>query len=226
MLFRSNKATGAGFGVQYVQPGKSGIVAGLNYVAQNGDNSATGEFNQAGALNTLVQLGYRAPQYGIAFGYRYGTEGTRVRTYNGLLGANGTLAPNQSSNGYAVNAYWQPSQPGTIVPSISAGYGWNTVSGPTVARLNPNNATNTSTWFVGGQWSDVFRKGNAAGVAYGQPGNAAGLSANAGLLEIFYKYQVSNNISITPAIIYVSNDQAFKGASSNWGGVIQTKFTF
>jgi hypothetical protein len=217
-----NKATGAGFGAQYVQPGKKGgFVAGVNYVAQQGDNSDTGVFNEQGALNTLAQIGYRAPQYGIAFGYRYGTQGTRLRTYNGVLGANGTLAAGQSSNGYAVNAYWQP-KTSSIIPSVSGGYSWNTVSGPST----PNGATNTSTWFAGLQWSDVFAKGNGAGIAYGQPGNAAGLSENAGLLEIFYKYKVSDNISITPAVIYVANNQAFQNTSSNWGGVIQTKFTF
>ncbi len=218
-----NKAVGAGFGVQYAQKGKSGIVAGLNYVAQNGENSETGVFNEQGALNTLAQVGYRAPQWGVAFGYRYGTQGTRVRTYNGLLGANGTLTAGQGSNGYAVNAYWQPKQSG-IVPSVSGGYGWNYVSGAPIP--NVNGATNSQTWFAGLQWSDVFAKGNGAGVAYGQPGNAAGLSSKASLLEIFYKYKVSDNISVTPAIIYVANDQAFKNASSNWGGVVQTKFTF
>lgn len=219
-----NKATGSGFGVQYAQPGKKGgFVAGLNYVAQNGDNSETGVFNEQGALNTLAQVGYRAPQWGVAFGYRYGTQGTRVRTYNGLLGANGTLTSGQGSNGYAVNAYWQPKQSG-IVPSVSGGYGWNYVSGAPIP--NVNGATNSQTWFAGLQWSDVFAKGNGAGVAYGQPGNAAGLSSKASLLEIFYKYKVSDNISVTPAIIYVANDQAFKNASSNWGGVVQTKFTF
>ena len=216
-----NKATGAGFGAQYVQPGKSGIVAGLNYVAQNGADSTTGVFNEQGALNLLAQLGYRAPQWGAAFGYRYGTAGTRVRTYNGLLGNSGLLAANQTSDGYALNAYWQPKTSG-IIPSVSGGYNWNYVNGAST----PAAATNNTTWFAGLQWSDVFAKGNGAGVAYGQPGNAAGLSADASLLEIFYKYKVSDNVSVTPAIIYVANDQAFKNASSNWGGVIQTKFTF
>ena len=217
-----NKATGAGFGVQYAQPGKKGgVVAGLNYVAQNGADSSTGVFNEEGALNVLAQLGYRAPQWGAAFGYRYGTQGTRVRTYNGILGNSGALAANQTSNGYALNAYWQPKTSG-IIPSVSGSYGWNNVEGP----ATPNAATNNQTWFAGLQWSDVFAKGNGAGVAYGQPGNASGLSEKAQLLEIFYKYKVSDNISITPALLYVTNNQAFKNASDNWGGVIQTKFTF
>jgi hypothetical protein len=46
------------------------------------------------------------------------------------------------------------------------------------------------------------------------------------LLEIFYKYQVSDNISVTPAIIYGSDNQRLVGNSSNWGGVIQTTFKF
>jgi hypothetical protein len=214
-----NKATGAGFGAQYA--GKNGIVAGLNYVAQNGSDSSTGVFNEEGALNVLAQLGYRTPQFGAAFGYRYGTQGTRVRTYNGIAGNSGTLAANQTSNGYAINAYWQPKTSG-IIPSVSGAYGWNTVSGP----ATPNAATNNQTWFAGLQWSDVFAKGNNAGVAYGQPGNASGIGEKAQLLEIFYKYKVSDNISITPALLYVTNNQAFKNASDNWGGVIQTKFTF
>jgi len=217
-----NKATGAGFGIQYVQPGKKGgLVAGLNYVAQNGADSTTGVFNSTGGLNTLAQVGYRAPNWGVAFGYRYGTQGTRVRTFNGVAGNGGALAANQGSNGYALNAYWQPLQSG-IIPSVSLAYGWNYVAGPSTPRA----ATNSQTWMAGLQWSDVFAKGNSAGGAVGQPGNAQGLPANATMWEVFYKYRVSDNITITPSVFYVSNNQSFGGASSNFGGVVQTKFTF
>jgi hypothetical protein len=210
-----NKAVGSGFGVQY---GNKGLVAGVNYVAQNGNDSATGEFDRSGALNTLAQIGYRGDNYGIAFGYRYGTEGTRVRTYNGFDGASGALVPGQTSNGYAVNAYWQPTQSGWV-PSISAGYGWNTVSGTQSA------ATNSQSWMAGLQWEDVFVDGNTAGVAIGQAPTGENLE-KAAMLEIFYKYQVSDNISVTPAIIYGSDNQRLAGNSSNWGGVIQTTFKF
>jgi len=216
-----NKATGAGFGIQYAQPGKKGIVASLNYVAQNGSDSTKGEFNASGALNTLAQIGYRAPQYGIAFGYRNGTEGTRVRTFNGVAGNGGTLAAKQTSNGYSLNAYWQPKKSG-IIPSVSAAYGWNYVDGP----ATPNAATDSQTWFAGLQWADVFAKGNAAGFAIGAPGNAASLTKDALMWETFYRYRVSDNISITPSVFYVSNNQGLKNASSNYGGVIQTTFRF
>ncbi len=207
-----NKATGAGVGAQYV--GKNGFVAGLNYVAQNGSDSETGVFNADGALNLLAQVGYKASNWGVGVGYRYGTEGTRPRSFNGPLGFNGTLEAGQESNSVAVNAYWQPTESG-FVPSVSAGYGYNAVSG--------GDDYNTDSWFVGLQWADVFAKGNSAGVAYG----AAPTSdvEDAQLLEIFYKFRVSDNISITPALFYVTNNQRFDD-SSKWGGVIQTKFTF
>jgi hypothetical protein len=212
-----NKATGAGFGALWKQ-GKTGFVAGVNYVAQNGDDSETGVFDEQSALNTLAQLGYQGQNWGLAFGYRYGTEGTRVRTYNGFKGASGTLVPGQTSNGYAVNAYWQPQTSG-IVPSISAGYGWNTVSG------EKSNATDSDSWFVGLQWVDVFAKRNSAGFAIGQAPTEKNLEKST-LLEVFYKYQVSDNISITPAVFYASDNQRLKGNDSRFGGVIQTKFTF
>jgi hypothetical protein len=214
-----NKATGAGVGAQYV--GKNGFVAGLNYVAQNGDDSETGVFDSDGALNFLAQVGYKASNWGVGVGYRYGSEGTRSRTYNGLLGASGALVDGQDSNAVAINAYWQPSESGWA-PSISAGYGYNFVSG----TVGSTDATNSDSWFVGLQWADAFVAGNAAGIAVGQAPSAetAGVS-DATLLEFFYKFQVTDNISITPALFYVDNNQRYQD-SSKWGGVIQTKFTF
>ena len=214
-----NKATGAGVGAQYV--GKNGFVAGLNYVAQNGDDSGTGVFDSDGALNFLAQVGYKASNWGVGVGYRYGSEGTRPRTYNGLLGASGALVDGQESNAIAVNAYWQPSESGWV-PSVSAGYGYNFVSG----AVGATDATDSDSWFVGLQWADAFVAGNTAGVAVGQAPSAetAGVS-DATMLEFFYKFQVTDNISITPALFYVDNNQRYQD-SSKWGGVIQTKFTF
>ena len=214
-----NKATGAGFGAQYV--GNGGLIAGVNYVAQDGDSSETGIFDSDGALNVLAQVGYRAPNWGVAVGYRYGTEGTRPRTYNGIFGASGAMAPGQDSNSVAVNAYWQPTEGGWI-PSVSAGYGYNDVSG----SVGATDATDSDSWFVGLQWDDAFIAGNAAGVAVGQAPSAktAGVD-DATILEFFYKFQVTDNISITPALFYVDNNQRYQD-SSKWGGVIQTKFTF
>jgi len=225
-----NKATGSGFGIEWAQQvkkGKGGFVANLNYVAQNGNDPTKGQFDEDGGLNTLAQVGYRAPQYGIAFGYRYGTEGTRVRNLNAINGGSGALAANQTSNNYAINAYWQPKKSG-IIPSVSGAYGWNEVS-LSNNRTTPTGATDSQTWFAGLQWSDVIAKGNAAGVAIGAPGNAASLADDKKALmgEIFYRHKVSDNVTVTPSLFYVSNNQGLKNnVSEYYGGVIQTTFRF
>jgi hypothetical protein len=148
-----------------------------------------------------------------------------MRNFNAVNGASAALVAGQTSNNYAINAFWQPKKAG-IIPSVSGAYGWSEVSLNSRGQTTPNGATNAQTWFAGLQWSDVFAKGNAAGIAYGQPGNSTTISKDASLFEVFYKYKVSDNISVTPAVFYVSNNQAFQNNSSNWGGVIQTKFTF
>jgi carbohydrate-selective porin OprB len=120
-----------------------------------------------------------------------------------------------------VNAYWQPVE-SRIVPSISAGYGYNFVNG----RPGDTDATDSQSWFVGMQWNDALIAGNSAGVAVGQPPNAEGLSDDALMLEVFYKYQVTDNISITPSLFYIANDADQRGNASEVGGVIQTTFKF
>jgi len=217
-----NKANGSGFGVQYAPKSGYGLIAGVNYVAQNGSNASLGEFNSASGLNLVGQIGYRAPQYGIAFGYRYGTAGSNVLIFNGTSTTSGFLSTGQTSSGYAVNAYWKPKTTKSIIPSISGGYNWNNVSGPYVSG-GPNNSRS---WFAGVEWSDVFKEGNAAGVAVGQPGNYQNISANATVVEAFYRYNVNNNISVTPGIFYISNNQALGNQNGSVGGVIQTQFNF
>jgi len=96
-------------------------------------------------------------------------------------------------------------------------------------RKTPNAATDSQTWMAGLQWSDVFLKGNAAGAAIGAPGNAASLADDkkAMMAEIFYRHKVSDNVTVTPALFWVSNNQALKNnVQDYYGGVIQTTFKF
>ena len=231
-----NKATGQGVGIQWKQKvakGKPFFVANANYVSQNGQDSSTGVFNSNGKANVLAQLGYKANNWGAAFGYRYGTQGTAVRDGNGQAAT--AMANGQYSNSIAFNAYWQPTKTG-VVPSLSAGYAYNFVSdcaSGTTCNASGSGALSSKSWFVGLQWDNAFIKGNAAGVAFGQPSYAAGPAQdNPWLIEWFYRYQVSDNISVTPTLFYgtgIANTarNAQSGPTFNGlGGVIQTTFKF
>jgi hypothetical protein len=45
------------------------------------------------------------------------------------------------------------------------------------------------------------------------------------MYELFYKFQVTDNISITPAIFWV-DQMVLNGVGDAWGGVIQAQFRF
>ncbi len=247
-----NKATGQGVGLQWVQTvpkGKGGWVANANYVVAGpcptgitcsapgrngiaGGDSQAGIFNSESGLNALAQLGYKANNWGAAFGYRYGSQGSNVRDGNGLAAVR--LLNNQYSNSIAFNAYWQPIKTGWF-PSISGGYGYNFVSNMNGLAFNNNTVARPSkSWMVGLQWDNAFRKTNAAGIAVGQPSysTVTGAQSSPWLVEWFYRIQATDNITITPTLFYGTNiaNSAASATTTNafngLGGVIQTTFKF
>jgi hypothetical protein len=215
-----NKVTGQGFGAvwkQQVAKGQGFWNASLNYIAQDGEISNEGIFDSDGSLNTTAQIGYKAPNWGAAIAYRNGTTGTRTINANGT--ANSNLSSGQSSNSFSVAGYWQPLESG-IIPSISAGYGFTDISGGVAG------AADSQSWYVGLQWDDAFVSGNIAGVAIGQNPSAGSGVDDPLSLELFYKFQVTDNISITPGLFYITNSSNQVNNKDLWGGVIQTQFRF
>jgi hypothetical protein len=258
-----NKATGSAFGLQWKQKVKKGTPGwgiSTSYVAPRGDNgnpSAGGLMTDNSSSSWLTQIGYGGSQWAITAAYRYGQCGQNFR--RGTQFANQTQGctttnrngdvrdADSSSNNFALTAAWQPKETGWI-PSISAGWGYNSLnnsgfvygnnaskSDKFFARNKANNIEASQSWMVGLQWADLFGKGNALGMAVGQPTFATSLrkgDPNDGnyAWEWWYKFQVTDNISVTPAMFYLSRpDGQFtpNGRSSNvFGGLIQTQFKF
>lgn len=221
-----NKATGSGFGAvwkQNVAKGKGFWNASVNFIAQDGEISNEGVFDSDGSLNTTAQIGYKGSNWGAALGYRNGTFGTR--TINGNGDAFNTLVGSQTSNSLSISAYWQPLDTG-IIPSISVGYGFTDISGSGRPEAATKWADDSQSWYVGLQWDNAFAKGNSAGIALGQ-NPSAGTGVDVPLsLELFYKFQVTDNISITPGLFYITDSSNQVGDKNLWGGVIQTQFRF
>ncbi|MEB3184678.1 MAG: iron uptake porin, partial [Cyanobacteriota bacterium] len=246
--------------------GAKGLSLSANYVSATADsgnpNFGVGqgglmsEGSQSASVIQLAYAGDKTPliggSYGIAFAYSY-SQNLSLPTGTPLAVI--LTGQNSSANNYGLSGYWTPSTSG-IVPSISWGLG-TTSFGLNSSVGNPTRNT-ASSWYVGLQWLDAFIKGNAAGMAVGQApfvtnfGSAAAGSARAGLAgngfadgaldsnymwEWWYKFQVTDNISITPALYYIANYQGQLGrvdyvtngqaASNNvFGGLIKTTFKF
>jgi hypothetical protein len=229
-----NKVTGQGFGAvwkQKVAKGQGFWNASLNFIAQDGEISNEGIFDGDGSLNTTAQIGYKGTNWGAAMAYRNGTFGTRTINANGA--ANNSLVGNQDSNSFSIAGYWQPIDTG-IIPSISVGYGFTDISGSVLPADASKAADNSQSWYVGLQWDDAFAKGNAAGIAIGQNPSAGPIVVDGKTkavsdplsLELYYKFQVTDNISITPGLFYITNSSNQVDNQDLWGGVIQTQFRF
>jgi len=254
-----NKATGGGAAViwkQDVKKGKPFFAAAVNFVAPNAyaadTTTAGGIMNNNSQSNLLIQAGYQAAQWKATFGWRYGQCGQVVSNANGSTNAAGTLeacpltATNNfnnstvDSNSFALGLAWTPKKNGTIVPSISAGWGYSAYnqtgilagvsSTSTVqsssGQLKATNIAATQSWTVALQWKDAFIKGNSAGMAFGQPSFVTSLRNGATpqdgnyAWEWWYKFQVTDNISVSPAIFYLSNPSsagAATGGTNNTG---------
>ena len=270
-----NKATGGMAGLiwkQNVKKGKPFFAASTSYVAPNSDSSNPsngGVFTNGSGGSWTTQLGYQAQQWKATFGWRYGQCGQQVNRRGTQAAvaaepcgntATGWTSDNYNNN-FAVGLAWQPKKNGTIVPSISGGWGYSAYAygnqaAPVVRTSNTGasaagisnalaatNISATQSWTVGLQWKDVFAKGNSAGMAVGQPSFVT--STRNGVTpfdgnyawEWWYKFQVSDNISITPMLFYLSNPSS-AGANGGtaaapintganvFGGILAAQFKF
>jgi hypothetical protein len=226
-----------------------GFSISANYVAANGNvgNPNIGGIGTDGSAQTgTAQIAWNNENFGIAAAYTYTSPQGGLA---GLYGGNGTPLANigyalsDKVNSVGLSGYWQPSNSGWL-PSVSLGWGLNAhsaTSSSAGALESAIDGATTQSWYVGLQWTDVFLKGNAAGMAVGQAtfltnsGDESLLEANDGnyAWEWWYKFQVTDNISITPALFYLSRPvgQLQKGNSNsdgfdNFGGLVKTTFRF
>ena len=225
-----NVTLGQGLGVNW-SPGNFRV--SLLYVSGNGnlsDPNNGGMFNENSASSTSVQLGYQGDNWAIAGIYSLAFNGsimfsTPDAQYNFSNG-------DGYSNNWGIGGYWQPSESGWI-PSISVGAGLNHFS--QAYSLKKGDTTDTASWYAGLVWKDVFLEGNDFGFAIGQPTfvireHNDTPDDSVYTMEAYYKFQATDNISITPAIFYINNpfgqQSKANGIESSLGAIIKTTFKF
>ncbi|MFM7513870.1 MAG: carbohydrate porin, partial [Cyanobium sp.] len=199
---------GAGAGVSWTSGGFSLSALYVSKSDVNGNPIASDATQGLGeGITTTVQAGYSGKNWGAALAYTY-ADGVNANTFQF---APGGLAG--ESNNIGLGGYWQPADNGWI-PSISAGVGYADFQ------------SSAWSWYTGLQWSDMFLEGNALGFAIGSNGyNKGGAAHNSGIgLELWYKFQVTDNISVTPGFFWVENN--VQGSDDIIGGVVKTTFKF
>jgi hypothetical protein len=207
----------------------------VNYVAGNGASASSGGIGTVQSAQTsTVQLGYVSEGFGVAGAYTY-SRGVGVASGTPLA-----VLEVSAMNSIGLSTYWQPARSGWL-PSISAGWGINTYPGSSIAFAI--DVQESQSWYAGVQWSNVLGKGNNAGFAVGQPtfvtrcGEGCNGPPQDGQYawEWWYAYKITDQITITPAIFYLSNlyGQLTKQATdvnsssvSNIAALVKTTFRF
>ena len=229
-----SKNLGSGAGLWWQNNNWSVSTNYVSYNAQDGDPKAGGIGTKGSGATGSVQLAYQQAQWGLAAIYTYlqpdtaFVPGSTPFTHSAI-----DHNANSATNALGLSGYWQPWASGWA-PSISTGWGLNSTN---YSTAQPAGSLLTSqSWMVGLQWTDVFSLGNDFGFAVAQPVFATALTAgrvpddSTYVWEWWYKVQVSNNITLTPALFYISRpfgqstptNQTF----SQLAGLLKTTFSF
>jgi hypothetical protein len=166
-----------------------------------------------------------------------------------VSGAEGTSFANQpfgaavatSSNNFGVEANYR------AAPWLAiSGWGLYTQAiaenGKGLATVNTGDKADIWSWAVSLAFPDLWQKGNLGGIIFGQtprvtntdfgppvllPATARRLDDAASYhVEVLYRFQVANNISVTPAFFVVFNPEGNSNNSAQYVGVIRTTFRF
>ena len=99
----------------------------------------------------------------------------------------------------------------------------------------PSASTTLMTWMAGVHFTDLLKKGNSGGILFGQPiyridaSGAATLPNNRTTpyhLEAYYRFQITDNISITPGGFVLFHPEGDRSNNTTAVGLIRTTFTF
>lgn len=163
---------------------------------------------------------------------RFIEQGQLLGTNLAALGAGGDSG---STDVFGVNAEW------AVVPGIAIFGRYGTAS--TTLNRAPNSPLNglsissisSSTWQAGLTLPNLLGSGNALGLAYGQPirvnsGQVAGFgftpSGTEQNIEVFFRYQVNDRLSITPDFQYIIQPANITNNAGISIGTLRAVFNF
>jgi len=233
-----NLAMGGGAGVYWQND--DGFSVSTSYLSTNAEssnpNTGGGLASDAAGSSATTQIAYAPEGWGIAAAYTYASGDNGVGLYSGNATTDASLLSKSGvTNSFGLSAWWTPEESGWI-PSISTGWGLTHVDDSSYVDVD---SATLQSWYVGLEWSDVFVEGNSLGMAFGQPTFSTDIDEATGAdvdtdrghyaWELFYKFQVTDNITVTPAIHYLTGpnaSQAGEGLDSAFSGLVKTTFKF
>jgi hypothetical protein len=205
------------------------IALSLGYLSSTANNPTPGNGLFDGNYGALAQLTVK-PSDRISLGLTY------INSYNQplLTGSNAaTSGVVSSGENFSCNSYGVQASLGISKKFVLGGWAGYTNS----KVLTTKGEVDTFNYAVTLGFPDLGKKGNLAGVIVGmEPKVTSSSAAGAGVtkddrntyyhIEGFYQYKVSDNITITPAVIWLTAPNHDDRSSNLVIGALRTTFSF
>ena len=205
--------------------------AGWAYKADNGfaisTNVGTKSHTTTDGVNTglltdetktswATQVGYTQDNYSVSALVNIKSNGwsdTYYHTADHGTGGNGNFTS------IGLRGWWRPENAGTATPSISVGFDTTEYDGA------PASTSNSSAYFVGLNWQDMFQADDKIGIAVGQPTVNESESVDPFAYEVYYSFKPNDSVTVTPAI-FGGTDRNGTAGGDIFGAVLETTFKF
>ncbi len=228
-IYRQSGGAGAGINYDFGEAASLSLgYLGFNTPTEDEVDSSESDDN-GNPYGAIVQLTLQ-PLDNFELGLTY------VRSYNDLETGTGSKLANDPfddqsdrirASSYGLELTWQ------VSPVLTLG-GW---AGYTKARaedLLGEPEASIFNYAVTLAFPDLGKQGNLAGIAIGQPPKTSSNELGAAFrnrdtslhLEAFYRFQATDNITITPGLLVITNPEHNKNNDTIYVGTIRTTFSF
>ncbi|PLZ05958.1 iron uptake porin [Fischerella thermalis] len=227
---------GAGITVSF-RPKGSAFNAAIGYLAGGSNNVASDPASGAGLFDgnfaALAQVGFQptgAFNVGLTYARSYQNNVGGVNLFSST-GSSNARQPfgnvRTSANHYGAQVNFKPSSKLTVG-------GWVGFSNAE-ARSGANRGDNADIfyWMANVAFKDFGKEGNLLGLQFGQPPKVTDNDIGAREdddtsyhLEALYRYQLTDNISITPGFLAIFNPEHNDNNDTVYVGTLRTTFTF
>ena len=183
--------------------GSSEFLATALYVAQNGHSSNPslgGIATSNSAASGSVQLALKDDLWNIAAVWTHNQPGN----YMGIGTPLWNKPSDSPTNSYGLGGYYILSAHNRYLPIFNAGAGITNF-----ASDDPYDREQAASWYVALSWPNLLADGQDLGLSLGQPtfitDSSNKSSDDSGyFFDLYYKFAVTDNITITPAIQWAS----------------------
>jgi Carbohydrate-selective porin, OprB family len=222
-IYRQSAGTGIGIDYSF----SKNVNLSFGYIADNARNPRVGISKSS--YGAIVQLTLK-PVDNFKFALIY------IRSFNNLnTGTGSELANdpfNDKSNSITANSYGVQTTL-RLSRRLTIG-GWVGLTEATAEDIKRKPNASIFNYAITFAFPDLGKKGNLAGIIIGQPpkvisnefGKKYQDEATAWHLEMLYRFQVTDNIAITPGLLIITNPEHKQNSDTVYVGTIRTTFSF